>query len=218
MNRATGAPVELLQRVADAEQRFEDAIADLDDAAVRRSSDLPGWTVGHVLTHVARNADSHVRRAEGAVRGEVVEQYPGGFHGRLGEIETGADRDASALIADVRESAARLRRAWRDVPDLVWSATTRDVGGRERPLRELPGRRWQELEVHVVDLGVGVTYRDWPESFVVVWLPRLRESLAPRLAPGDRPPRVAELDSRTELAWLYGRVRRDDLPHLLPWS
>ncbi|MET0910545.1 MAG: maleylpyruvate isomerase N-terminal domain-containing protein, partial [Ilumatobacteraceae bacterium] len=39
---------------------------------------LPGWTRGHVLTHIARNADSFVRLLEAAGRGEVVTQYAGG--------------------------------------------------------------------------------------------------------------------------------------------
>ena len=55
-------------RVADANERFLDAIEGLTDDQVLRPSLLPGWTVGHVLTHVARNADSHVRRAEAASR------------------------------------------------------------------------------------------------------------------------------------------------------
>ena len=48
-----------LRRVDDAQVRLEVAIARLDDRDVRRASSLPGWTVGHVLTHLARNADSH---------------------------------------------------------------------------------------------------------------------------------------------------------------
>jgi len=218
MDRSPAAPIELLHRVDDAQQRFDHAIADLDDADIGRPSGLPGWTVGHVLTHVARNADSHVRRADAAARGEVVDQYPGGYRGRNEEIESGAHRTAPAIVADVRESAEQLRLRWLDLPDLAWSATTRDVGGRERPLRELPGRRWQELEVHIVDLGVGITYRDWPAAFVAVWLPRLSASLAARLPPGAETPQVRDLDDRTELAWLYGRVRREELPELLPWA
>ena len=77
----------------------------LGDGDVRRPSRLPGWTVGHVLAHVARNADSHRRRTEGAAVNEVVDQYPGGYAGRASEIEAGAGRPASELIVDVRFSA-----------------------------------------------------------------------------------------------------------------
>lgn len=205
-------PHEDVARVADAQSRFDAAIAPLHDDDMRRPSSLPDWTVGHVLAHVARNADSHVRRAEAAARGEVVEQYPGGFEGRAAAIEAGAHRPADELIADVRTSGAAVLAAWRAMPDAAWDGMTIDVGGRRRPLWQLAARRWQELEVHAVDLDIGVTYSDWPDDFVTVWLPRLRERY--RDAPAVR----VELDEREELAWLYGRLARPDLPVLPPWA
>src|SRR5258708_2431063 len=44
----------------------------LTDDEARRPSLLPGWTVGHVLTHIARNADGLARMFTGAQRGEVA--------------------------------------------------------------------------------------------------------------------------------------------------
>lgn len=205
-------------RVAGAQERFEATIAAFGDEQVRRPSLLPDWTVGHLLSHVARNADSHCRRAEAAVRGEIVDQYPGGFPARAAEIDQGSGRPAAVLIDDVRTSAAALAETWSRVHPDAWANVTRDVGGRERPLHALVGRRWQELEVHVVDLGVGVTHREWSDDFVGVWLPRLREGARGRLAAGVELPRPGVLDERDELAWLYGRLRRDDLPELAPWS
>ena len=207
-----------LGRVAGAQKRFEATIAAFGDEQVREPSSLPEWTVGHLLTHVARNADSHRRRAEAAVRGEIVDQYPGGFPARAAEIEDGAARPADELIDDVRTSAAAMSEGWSQVPGDAWANVTRDVGGRERPLSALVGRRWQELEVHRVDLGVGVTHRDWSDDFVAFWLPRLREGASGRLAAGVGLPKPGTLDERDELAWLYGRLERDDLPELAPWS
>lgn len=57
-----------IARVADAHARFIDAIEGLGAADMRGPSLLPGWSVGHVLTHVARNADSHIRRTDAAAR------------------------------------------------------------------------------------------------------------------------------------------------------
>src|SRR6476661_3698601 len=74
-----------LRRVEDAEARFLATIRGLSDGDVAHPTGLPGWTVGHVLTHVARNADSHCRRSHAAARGEVVEQYVGGYAGRAAE-------------------------------------------------------------------------------------------------------------------------------------
>jgi maleylpyruvate isomerase len=214
----SSVPVDVIEHVSDAQRRFNTTIEDLDDDAVRRDSRLPGWSVAHVIAHVSRNADSHVRRAEAASRGEVVEQYAGGYAGRAAEIEAAARHPAAALIADARSSAEQLAIAWAAVPEAAWTAVTVDVGGRERALAELPSRRWQELEVHVIDLRLGVTHRDWSDDFVAAWLPRLRASLSQRLTDGARPPADGTLDARDELAWLYGRLRRDDLPTLAPWG
>jgi len=213
-----GAPEDDLAGVAEAQARFSAAIEGLSDADARRPSRLDGWTVGHVLTHVARNADSHVRRAEAAARAETVDQYPGGFEGRAAEIDAGAGRPARQIVEDVRTSAGRLDAAWRQVPPAAWDVVSRDVGGTERPLRSLPARRWQELEVHLVDLDLAVTYREWPDAFVGRFLPVMRPTAGPRLAEGDGLPRRGALDEREELAWLYGRLVRPDLPELAPWG
>jgi maleylpyruvate isomerase len=188
----------------------------MTDQDIRRPSLLPGWTVGHVLTHVARNADSHVRRVDAARRGEMVDQYEGGFAGREADINAGSSRPAAEIIDDVRQSANALDEAWRALPVDAWAGRTRDVSGRERPLFELPSRRWQEVEVHMVDLDAGVSHRDWPDDFVLEWLPRTRERMWSQL-----PPEASGLqfeDPRDELAWLYGRLTRSDLATLPPWG
>jgi maleylpyruvate isomerase len=211
-------PTADLRRVTDAQQRFDAAIAELHDDEVRRASRLPGWTAAHVLTHVARNADSHRRRADAARRAEVIDQYPGGFTGRAAEIDGGAARGARELLADVRSSATAMEEAWGSVPAEAWDAVSRDVSGTERPLRALPARRWQELEIHVVDLDVGVTHRDWSDDFVTHLLATLRSTVTARLPAGADVPAPGVLDDRDELAWLTGRLHRADLPDLAPWG
>ena len=149
----------------------------------------------------------------------TVEQYPGGYAGRAAEIEAGSRwfRGRARWRTSARLPGASTTRG-RALADEAWDVTTIDVGGRERPLAELPARRWQELEVHVVDLGVGVTFRSWPDDFVNTWLPRLRASLPHRLEEGTHAPAPGTLDEREELAWLYGRFERADLPVLAPWG
>lgn len=191
-------------------------ISGLTDDDARQPSPLPGWSVSHVLAHFARNADSHRRRAEAAAAGDVIDQYPGGYVGRADEIEEGARRGAATLVADVDSSARLLRATWDGLPESAWTRPTRDVAGRMRPLAALPGRRWQELEVHAVDLGLGVSHRDWPEDFVDTWLPRLRSTFDDRLPEGATAPVMP--DRRDELAWLYGRLDDPSLPVLAPWA
>ena len=200
------------------QRRVDAAIEPLDDATVRQATALPGWTVAHLLAHLARNADSHRRRARGAARGETVDQYPGGYAGRAQEIETDAGRPAAELVGDVIVSGELLTATWQSLPASAWGVVTRDVGGRELPLRELPCRRWQELEIHLVDLGVGLTHREWSDDFVGVWLPRLRSTLRSRLPPDAPAPEPGTLDERDELAWLFGRFRPQGLPELPPWG
>src|SRR3954470_8521222 len=89
---------------------LERHIAGLTDEVARQPSLLPDWTVGHVLSHIARNADSVVRRLEGAARGVVVDQYVGGPEGRATEIEEGAGRPATDLAADVRRTALEVEQ------------------------------------------------------------------------------------------------------------
>lgn len=179
------------------------AIAHLADDDVRRPSRLPDWTVGHVLTHIARNADSVVRRIEGAARGEVLSQYEGGFEGRAAEIEAGAGRSAAELIADVAASSARCDAACAAVAAEVWDRPTVGVGGDESPASFMAFSRWREVEVHHVDLGLGYSTDQWPADLVALWLPQLLEGLPDRA------------DHGALLGWLIGR---GDAPALGPWS
>lgn len=212
------APVEDLERVSEAEARLFASVRALDDRAMRSRCLLPGWTVGHLLTHLARNADSHARRTEAAIQGAVVDQYPGGLAERAAEIEAGSGRHAAAVLEDVALSSARMIEGWATTPDRAWAGITRDASGLERPLVELPGRRWLEAEVHLVDLGSGPTHRDWSDAFVAVHLPQMRAGRAERKPGGATPPSAGALDPRDELAWLFGRLARPELPVLGPWA
>jgi hypothetical protein len=60
-------PAHDIDRVDSAHKWFVAHIERLDEDELRRDSLLPTWTIGHVLAHVARNADSHVRRTQAAI-------------------------------------------------------------------------------------------------------------------------------------------------------
>jgi maleylpyruvate isomerase len=180
------------------------------DEVARQPSLLPGWTVGHVLAHLARNADSHLRRAEGAARDEVVDQYPGGPEGRAAEIEAGAGRPAAVLVSDVRATAAAVDAAWEALPEAAWSRYTRAVSGARLPMSALPFSRWREVEVHHADLGLGFGYQDWSEGFVGDELPRVLDSLPDRL----RDPRAR----RQLCAWLLDRAAEPGRLELESWE
>src|SRR5262249_21775900 len=141
-------PAADLAACAEAHARLLPDIETLTDADMRRASLLPGWSVGHLCTHLARNADSHCRRFAAAERREMVDQYAGGPAGRAAEIDAGASRDAATIVADVRDTIAAFVAAAAAVPDGAWGAESRDATGVIRPASQLPERRWQEVEVH----------------------------------------------------------------------
>ena len=133
---------------------------------VRAASLLPGWTVGHVLTHLARNADSHVRRLDAAARGEVVPQYAGGRAGRDADIEAGARRPPAEIVADLRTACDSLADFLATVPDDVWDRAVVEREHFTAPAHTLPFTRLLEVEVHHADLGQGYGPADWPPPFV----------------------------------------------------
>ena len=192
-------------RVAHA--RLVDSLGGIDDAIVARPSRLPGWTVGHVLTHLARQADSHVRMLEGAAGGDIVDQYEDGFDGRAAGIAAGASRPAVAQVADVAASIARLETTWEQTPDEVWArGFARRTHGELVACADLPFRRWREVEVHHADLGLDLGPEAWSALFVDTELPRTLAGLPARLSLDDR---------RALLAWLMGRASTP--PPLPPW-
>ncbi|WP_449061266.1 maleylpyruvate isomerase family mycothiol-dependent enzyme [Planomonospora algeriensis] len=146
-------------------ERLLGTAASLSDADVPEPSRLPGWTRGHLLTHLARNADSLVNLTRWAGTGVETPQYPD-LRTREAEIEAGAARSAKEQLADLEESSARLAAAFRDLPAEAWSAVVSGTRPPEHPAWYLLVRRLRETEIHHVDLGAGYTCADWPEVFV----------------------------------------------------
>lgn len=96
---------------AAAHQKLLAALENLTDEQCRQDSRLPNWSRGHVLTHLARNADSHVHLLQCAGLGEVGNQYPS-VEKRNTDIESGASRNANDLVVDLRVSIYGLEAAW----------------------------------------------------------------------------------------------------------
>jgi maleylpyruvate isomerase len=152
------------------------------------------------LTHIARNADSVVWRLEGAARGELRDQYPGGLEQRAGDIEAGAGRPAAELVRDVQQTADAVERVMADLSPAAWDAPSRTSKGIVEDSRDAALSRWREVVVHHGDLGLGLV--PLPPALVEVWLPRELPRLAERSDP-------AEL-----LGWVIGR---GEPPVLAPW-
>jgi maleylpyruvate isomerase len=134
---------------------------------------------------------------EAAGIGESVAQYPGGPQQRHGDISAGASRTAAACVNDVHRSCERLQTAFAQASPTVWEAFGVGLSGQPAAMRKIPFRRWKEVEIHHVDLGLGYEPEDWPAEFVSV---ALTDTL------NDLPPRIAATNQRAAvLAWLTGR-------------
>ena len=205
---------------ASAHQRLLETLDALDDATVTQPSLLPGWTVGHVTTHLARQADSVIRVLEAAARGEPAERYPGGREQRAAEIDAGAPRPAAEQAEDVRRTIWRLESAWAGVPAEGW-ALTGTLLDQPEAVSDLPFRRWREVEVHHADLGLpDFTWDDWSDGYVRRELSRMEMTWAARRPMGltALPPAALALASPRRLAWLLGRLEVEGLEAAQPWG
>jgi maleylpyruvate isomerase len=233
-----------LAGIADATERLLASAAALTDARVREPSLLPGWTRGHVLTHIARNADGLANLLRWASTGTEIPMYESP-QGRDADIEAGAGRGAAAQAADVRDSAAAFAKQAATVPDRGWTVKVRALRGDPFPAYGVLSRRLSEVEIHHVDLAAGYGPGDWPPEFVAEALPRVAGSFSGREdAPrcrivADGTDGVLEIGAAAQtgamplvsgpahwlLAWLLGRSPGDGLtlhqasavPVMPPW-
>lgn len=190
-----------------AHRRLDVALEAVNDDNVGAPSRLPGWAVGHVLNHLRRNAEGLTSMMLAATAGEVADQYIGGAAGRDAGIADGADLPAAELVALVRRTSVALEDAWASAPMAAWDGLGRMMRG-EMAMRDLPSRRWREVEVHLADLGLGFDYEDWSDAYVGADLSRFEQMWASRRPIGqtDLPTPVLALSPPRRLAWFLGRI------------
>lgn len=201
-------PTRAIELCRAAEGRLATTAAALVDDDLRAPSLLPGWSVGHVLTHLARNADGHARRVEGALRGESLGKYAGGPEQRRAEVEEGAFRPAADIVADLRASQTRLEELFEAADGQGWP--NGDLrGGETYGVTACPAHRLREIEMHHVDLGLSYTCADWPQEYIDWDLGVVLATVPGRLSAQDR---------QTVLAWAAGRGPVDQAWTLGPWG
>ncbi len=167
-----------LTRLGELTDRLLATADGLTDAEAAAPSRLPGWTRGHVLTHLARNADGFRNLLAWAASGDETPMYPS-EEARDRGVEEGAGRPAAELAADLRVSAATFAGAAQDLPAQAWDAPVARRGV-TFPARGILPRRLSELEIHHVDLGAGYRPGDWPAGFVAANLARVAGDFAGR--------------------------------------
>lgn len=198
-----------LNAVREATDRLLTAVGTLDNAAAAQASRLPGWTRGHVLTHLARNADALVNVLEGRPMYASAEV-------RDADIDSGAPRPLATQLDDLRTAGARFLDTATAPAD--WNRTVTLRNGVTDSAANVPFRRLIEVELHHVDLGIGYDLEDLPAGFTV----REIDFLAKRFSGQPDVPalRLVSADGDT---WTSGRAEGEPVvvtgtaPALLGW-
>ncbi|GAA2497082.1 maleylpyruvate isomerase N-terminal domain-containing protein [Winogradskya humida] len=146
----------MLREIDEATARLFDSLERLTDEDMRQPTLLPGWTRGHLITHLARGCGALTNLIHGLppyVSQEV----------RNADIEAGAGRGAAELLADLTAANAVLRDAMAAAFDE--ESAGRWTAGDAFTADQAPVRRLSEVELHHVDLAVGYTANDWPAYY-----------------------------------------------------
>jgi len=218
----------MIERIDQSVGRVLESVTTLSDEQVRAPSLLPGWTRGHVLAHIARNADGLRNLLTWARTGVETPQYASS-EARDAEIAKGADQSASGHAEDIAASAKSFADLARELPADAWLAEVHGIKGPAHPAWFTLERRLFELEVHHVDLYAGYRSGDWPDWFVTDELYRITGELtrkpgAPAAVLNDLltgrqyftgPAGAADLEisghGHVLLAWLLGRSEGEEL-------
>lgn len=206
-----------LEALRQAHARMLATLEGLSEADVRAPSRLPGWTRGHLLAHLARNADACRNLATWARTGEETPMYASRGV-RDADIDSGATRAVPVLVEDLAFASRVLEPRLAELAELGGEALEREVrtASASFPGRDLAYSRMREVEIHLVDLDLGYSRERWPGGFVV----RTLDDLAPLFLTGrDSPVSVLE-GSGTGRSWHVGRagpVLRGAEHDLLAW-
>jgi maleylpyruvate isomerase len=168
-----------MARIGEATDRLVASAATLTDAQMREPSLLPGWTRGHVLTHVARNADGLGNLLRGARTSTEIPMYAS-RESRQADIEAGAGRPGAELTADVQGTAITFAAEAASLPGDSWTVRVAMLTGPAFPARGVLNWRLGEVEIHHVDLATGYRPADWPGEFVTDSLPEIAGSFGGR--------------------------------------
>ena len=148
-------------------------------------SNLPDWTVGHVITHVTHSGDGHIRMLDAAA------------------IGAGASRPASEQVDDLRRSIDALEQRWATMP--TWAGEGRTPKA-DVAIADLPFLRIREVAIHHADLGLGYSFADLPEPYLDEELQRMEAMwLARHSSTASLPQAALALPPPDRLAWLLGR-------------
>lgn len=230
---------QLMDRLTAAADTVSTKLVGLIDADVLEPTELPGWSRGHVLAHIAHVSNAVARQVEYALRGELIEFYDGGPGGRTQAIEMNAGHTADEHREYISTAFTRALTVLGNLHEDQW---TLPVSYRSGDVRGVALAYWRELVIHLADLQLGRGPETWSKEFCLYMIEfltaRVPENLQLKLLPLALPPMTLGTGERTVsvsgmltdiAAWLSGRtptmgsLRAEaaadsvELPTLLPW-
>lgn len=147
--------------------RTVDGLADADYAA---DSLLPGWTRGHVVAHLALNAEGLAGVLHGAHLRQPRTMYASP-QARDADIADLAAAGPATLRERLLASITQFADAFAAMHRHDWAGRfERTPGQAEFALANVPLMRVREVEIHHADLDAGYSPADWPEDFRVLLL------------------------------------------------
>ena len=171
----------LLELIRRADHSLVRTVDGLSEAAYSEPSLLPDWSRGHVVAHLALNAEGLSRVLTGAHTGQPATMYDSG-EARDADI----DEWAAAPAADVRSrllaATTSFEQAVEAMHEKDWGARfERTPGGASFAVANVPLMRVREVEIHHADLGADYSPADWSMEFAVLLLDSMTKR--PYLAP-----------------------------------
>ena len=150
------------------------ALAALDEDGLRAGSALPGWSRLTIACHLRYGAEAFGRMTAAVREGRAASYYPGGREAtRPATLEPAPGEAPADVVASLSEHSTALDEAWRGMAAEEWDGVVREPDDQPDlgplPVARLPLLRLTEVEVHGLDLDLGLS--DWSDVFVQAALP-----------------------------------------------
>jgi maleylpyruvate isomerase len=190
-------PRDLLAVLDQQTEALLDSARKLDDLAA--ASLCVGWSRGHVLAHLARNADGIEALVRAAVDGSGEFMYASNER-RDADIEAGSGRPLPEQLVELASTAAAVDAALRRLgPEHADLRVDRTPGGMKIRAGNLPAMRLREVVYHHIDLQAGFGFTDLDDALLDRFL---AVELGVRRADGE--PLTVRTDDGQE--WVLGEA------------
>lgn len=151
--------------VNQAEELYTHYLHTLSDEELRGPSLLPGWTRGHLVGHVAANAQGMSRLVNWGCTG-VEQPMFASRDARNQEIEDLSRLNIEELIKLHQQGVHALNQAWDEaeaIGDQAWDYRVKNAHGVEMPMRRTLWMRSREVWVHTTDINNGAHFEQIPD-------------------------------------------------------